>query len=73
MDARMVALYFQWIQDNEAKSREHEEAVKKLISRHKVAGKVGSRWRINVLKKELMGGSALPPAAGKVYVRLPHA
>ena len=38
-------------------TREHEEAVKKLISRQKSAGKAGARWRINVLKRELMGNS----------------
>ena len=48
---------FQWIQDREDQSREHEEAVKRLISRQKSAGKAGSRWRINVLKRELMGNS----------------
>jgi alpha-tubulin suppressor-like RCC1 family protein len=55
---------FQWIQDSEAKSREHEEAVKSLIARHETAGKVGSRWRINVLKKALIGTASTTATTG---------
>ncbi len=56
-----------WIEQSEASARDHEAAVRQLLSRHEAAARVGQRWRVNVLKRQLqrkISSGAAGPARG---------